>query len=57
MQVGALKRTFPDSEQLLRSHIDYLMMTGLLFVVYLMSRQLAVVLPGPIVAAMCIAGS
>lgn len=52
----AMKRLFPDSQQLLRSHIDYLMMTGLLFVTYLMFRQLDVVPPSTIVVAMC-AGS
>ncbi len=56
LQVAAMKRLFPDSQQLLRSHIDYLMMTGLLFVSYLMFRQLGVVPPTAIVAAMC-AGS
>jgi hypothetical protein len=56
LHVPALKKAFPDSQQLLRSHIDYLMMTGLLFVSYLMFRQLDVVPPTVIVAAMC-AGS
>lgn len=54
LQVGALKRVFPDSQQLLRSHIDYLMMTGLLFVSYLMFRQLTVVPPWPVILAMCL---
>ncbi|HEV7731824.1 MAG TPA: hypothetical protein VGR62_06665 [Candidatus Binatia bacterium] len=54
MQVAAMKRLFPDSQQLLRSHIDYLMMTGLLFISYLMFRQLDVVPPALVLAAMCI---
>ncbi len=53
-QVAVMKRLFPDSQQLLRSHIDYLMMTGLLFVTYLMFRQLAVAPPALVVAGMCI---
>ncbi|HXJ34365.1 MAG TPA: hypothetical protein VMS22_10050 [Candidatus Eisenbacteria bacterium] len=56
LHVAALKRIFPDSQQLLRSHIDYLMMTGLLFVSYLMFRQFGIVPPGVLVAAAC-AGS
>lgn len=54
--LGALRRLFPDSQMLLRSHIDYLMMTGLLFVSYLMFRQLGVAPATPVVVGMC-AGS
>jgi hypothetical protein len=56
LQLPALKKVFPDSQQLLRSHIDYLMMTGLLFVTYLMFRQLGVTPGAVVVGAMC-AGS
>jgi hypothetical protein len=54
LQVSAAKALFKDSGQLLRSHIDYLMMTSLLLAIYCACRTLAVTPPGWMVAAMCL---
>ncbi len=51
---GLLARWFPGKQDLLRSHIDYLMMAQLLFVVFLMFRSFDLA-PSPyIVLATCI---
>lgn len=52
LQVAAMKRLFPDSQQLLRSHIDYLMMTGLLFVTYLLFAHFGVKPAAAVLVAM-----
>lgn len=54
MQLGFLKKIFVNYGYLLKSHIDFLMMTGLIFVFYLMFMQLAVTPPAWVIGAMCI---
>lgn len=56
LRVPAMQRTFPDTESLLKAHIDYLLMALLLFVSYLMFETLGVLPPSLILASMC-AGS
>lgn len=56
LRVPAAQRLFPDSENLLRAHIDYLLMALLLFVAYLMFEATGVLPPALILASMC-AGS
>lgn len=56
MRIAAMQRAFPDSQSLLKSHIDYLLMAGLLFIAYLMFESLGVVPPSTVLVAMC-AGS
>jgi len=51
-----MKRWIPNYQYLLKSHIDFLMMTGLLFVFFLLFAHFRVVPPVFVVAAMC-AGS
>jgi hypothetical protein len=54
LQSGFLKRLFPNYQYLLKSHIDYLMMTGLLLVFFLLFAELRVS-PSPVVVlSMCI---
>jgi len=47
-----LKRWIPSPQYLLKAHLDFLMMTGLLFVFYLVFEQLGVTPPAAIVVAM-----
>ena len=42
LQSGFLKQLFPNYQYLLKSHIDYLMMTGLLMVFFLLFAELRV---------------
>ena len=49
-----LKRAFPATHQLIRAHIDYLLMSLLLFVSYFLSEHLSLSLPTFIVALTCI---
>jgi hypothetical protein len=49
-----LKRLFPSYQYLLKSHIDYLLMTGLLMVFFLLFAQLRVSPSSMILLAMCI---
>ncbi|MFN7978568.1 MAG: hypothetical protein U0P30_10550 [Vicinamibacterales bacterium] len=51
-----LKSWIASPQYLLKAHLDFLMMTGLLFVFFLTSRQLGLEVPAVVVAAMC-AGS
>ncbi|MCW5890313.1 MAG: hypothetical protein KIT14_07145 [bacterium] len=54
LRLPAAQRLFPDSQNLLRAHIDFLLMALLLFVAYLMFESLGVVPPAVVLAAMCI---
>src|SRR5918996_2344212 len=47
-----VKMCFPNPQYLLKAHLDFLMMTGLLFVFFLLFGQLRVAPPSVIVAAM-----
>lgn len=53
MQIGFLKRVFVNTSYLLKSHIDFLMMTGLIFVFYLLFKQQGIAPPSWVVWAMC----
>ncbi|BDV33087.1 hypothetical protein [Methylocystis iwaonis] len=50
---GAASRWIPNIKDLLKSHIDYLMMALFLFVFFGLFRLLAVVPPGWVVASAC----
>ena len=47
-----VKRCFPGYQYLLKAHLDFLMMTGLLFVFFLLFEQLRLAPPPVVVAAM-----
>src|SRR4029079_18029283 len=51
---ATMKRWVPGYQNLLKSHIDFLMMTGLLFVFFLLFRQLGVTPPAFVVVAMSV---
>ena len=53
-KIGFLKAIFPASHQLIRAHIDYLLMTGLLVVTYYMFEVRALEMPKAIILATCI---
>ena len=53
---SVMKRVFPSYQNLLKAHIDYLMMTGLLMIVFLLDEHFGVLLPPIVVFSMC-AGS
>ena len=53
-RVTFLKRIFPATQNLIHSHIDYLIMTGLLGVVYFSCLVLGLKLPDPIIVVLCI---
>ena len=47
-----VKKCFPNPQYLLKAHLDFLMMTGLLFVFFLLFGQLRLTPPTAIVVAM-----
>jgi hypothetical protein len=49
---GFMKRWFPSYQYLLKAHIDYLMMTGLLFIFFLLFTHFRLTPPPLIVVAM-----
>ena len=51
---GFMKRWFPSYQYLLKAHIDYLMMTGLLFVFFLLFAHFRLTPPPLIVVAMSV---
>ena len=51
-----MKKVFPNYQYLLKAHIDYLMMTGLLMIFFLLFSHFQVAPPSLVVVAMC-AGS
>lgn len=53
-KVGFLKKIFPATHQLIKAHIDYLLMTGLLAVTFYMTQVTQVTLPGIIVLLTCV---
>lgn len=53
-KVAILKRLFPATQNLIHSHIDYLIMAGLLGLVYFACLGLKVTLPNAIIFTLCI---
>ncbi|NRA29134.1 MAG: hypothetical protein HRU11_02650 [Parvularculaceae bacterium] len=53
-EVKALKKVFPATHNLIRSHIDYLMMASLLGTVYFSCLFLSVRLPAVVVVLICL---
>ena len=51
---AVMKRWIPNYQNLLKSHIDFLMMTGLLFIFFLLFTHFRVTPPAFIVAAMSV---
>jgi hypothetical protein len=49
-----VKRCFPNPQYLLKAHLDFLMMTGLLFVFFLVFEHLRLTPPRAIVVAMSV---
>jgi hypothetical protein len=49
-----VKRYFPGYSYLLKAHLDFLMMAGLLYVFFLLFGQLRLAPPPVVVAAMCL---
>src|SRR5688572_21534967 len=47
-----VKKCFPNPQYLLKAHLDFLMMTGLLFVFFLLFEHLRITPPTAIVVAM-----
>lgn len=52
-KVSALKKVFPATHNLIRSHIDYLMMAMLLSITYFICRHLALELPLWAIITLC----
>ncbi|MGO9133748.1 MAG: hypothetical protein ACLP8A_06825 [Methylovirgula sp.] len=50
---GPVAKLIPGGKDLLRSHIDYLMMAQFLFIFYGLLRLMQLTLPAPIVIALC----
>ena len=54
LNLARLKRIFPATHQLIRAHIDYLLMFGLLVITYFLSTHLELVLPMWVIALLCL---
>lgn len=54
LEIGFLKKLFPSYQYLLKSHIDYLLMTGLLMVFFLLFDHFRLSPPSVILLAMTI---
>lgn len=52
-KVNALKKVFPATHNLIRSHIDYLMMATLLSITYFICHHLAIELPLWVIIILC----
>lgn len=52
-QVKALKGVFPATQNLIRAHIDYLMMSTLLIAFYFACSHLSITLPTAVIAILC----
>lgn len=52
-QVKSLKKVFPATPNLIRAHIDYLMMSMLLVAFYFACTHLGIALPAAIIAILC----
>jgi len=53
-RVAFVRRIFPNYRDLVRSHVDYLMMSSLIFAVYLVTVHLSITLPEFIIWAIFI---
>lgn len=53
-KVGVLKRAFPATHQLIRAHIDYLMMALLLVMGFYLAERFALVLPEWLIVLVCV---
>jgi hypothetical protein len=51
--ISALKKVFPASHQLIRAHIDYLLMSILLVVCFYLTERLSLSLPDSIIYITC----
>lgn len=51
---AAMRKLFPSYQQLLKAHVDYLLMTCLLMVFYLLCAHFRVPVPPAILIAMCV---
>lgn len=56
MRVPALQRLFPRSDNIVKSHIDFLLMALLIIALYLLGQQLDVVYPDWVIWSMLIGG-
>lgn len=54
LRVKPLKKIFPSPHHLIRSHVDYCIMAGLLGLFYVATKELEIVLPGVIVFLTCL---
>lgn len=54
LRVGFLKRIFPSPHQLIRSHVDYCIMAGLLGLFFVAVQALELELPSLILALICV---
>ena len=52
-KVGFLKKIFPVPHNLIRSHVDYLIMTTLLCISYFLCLHMAIVLPKWLIVTLC----
>lgn len=52
-KVAALKKVFPATHNLIRSHIDYIMMATLLSITYFICHHLAIELPLWVIIILC----
>ncbi len=53
-KVAYLKKIFPATQNLVRSHVDYTIMTALLAIIYLSCLHLNIELPGAIIVILCV---
>lgn len=53
-KIAALKKIFPATHNLIRCHVDYLIMATLLALVYFSCIHLAIVLPSSMIVILCI---
>lgn len=53
-KVGALKKLFPASHNLIRSHVDYTIMTALTGMYYLVVEHLSLTIPGWVIVIYCV---
>lgn len=52
-QVHAIRKIFPATQNLIRAHIDYLMMATLLIAFYFACIHLGIALPAAVIAILC----
>ena len=53
-KVGFLKKLFPATHNLIRSHVDYTIMTGLGIALYFVIKHLELAIPASIIVIFCI---